>query len=254
MCTYDALPEIKSSMKLMIEEINKAFEGEIEDGDVILINDPFRGNTHIGDIVTACPVFVDGRHLFWSASKAHHMDVGAFIPSSCTASSENVYQEGITIPPVKIVSAGKRREDVIEFFITNVRDRDLVDGDLMAQLGSIETGRRRLIELCEEIGTESVLTYAADVIDYADRRMAETITTIPDGTYHGEGWVDTDGFDTVDIPIKVAVTVDGDGVVVDFDGTGPEAKGGMNGSWSTTLTSGIAPCPCYIIPDRSYNH
>jgi N-methylhydantoinase B len=253
LCMYDALPAHTTSMHLIIEEINRTFAGEIQDGDVILINDPYRGNTHIGDVVTACPVFVEGRHLFWSASKAHHMDVGAFIPSSCTASSENVYQEGITVPPVKIVAGGERREDVIEFFLTNVRYRDLVAGDLMAQLGSIETGRRRLIELCEEIGTENVLTYAAEVMAYADRRMAEMVVAIPDGTYHGEGWVDTDGFQTVDIPIKVAVTVSDDRVLVDFDGTGPEAKGGMNGSWATTLTSGIAPFLFYIDADIPHN-
>ena len=109
---------------------------------MILMNDPYRGNTHIGDVVTATPVFVDGRHLFWSASKAHHMDVGAFIPSSCTASSENVYQEGIIIPPVKIVVRGTAARGRRRLLLSNVRYRDFVEGDLLAQIGSIATGRR----------------------------------------------------------------------------------------------------------------
>lgn len=252
-CMYDALPAHTTSMQLVIQEIERTFGEDLHHGDVILINDPYRGNTHIGDIVTATPVFVDGRHLFWSASKAHHMDVGAFIPSSCTASSENVYQEGITIPPVKIVSRGERREDVIDFFLSNVRYRDLVDGDLLAQMGSIETGRRRLVELCAEFGTDTVLRYVDEVLDYADRRMGEAISAMPDGTYYGEGWIDTDGFQTVDIPIKVAVTVSGDRVKVDFDGCGPEAKGGMNGSRATTLTSGVVPFLYYVDPDIPHN-
>jgi N-methylhydantoinase B len=252
-CMYDALPAHTTSMQLIIQEIDRTFGEHIHDGDVILINDPYRGNTHIGDVVTATPVFVDGCHLFWSASKAHHMDIGAFIPSSCTASSENVYQEGITVPPVKIVSGGAPREDVIDFFLSNVRYRDLVEGDLLAQMGSIETGRQRLVELCAEFGTETVLIYVDEVLAYADRRMGEAIAAMPDGTYHGEGWIDTDGFHTVDIPIKVAVTVAGDRVKVDFDGTGPQAKGGMNGSRATTLTSGVVPFLYYVDPDIPHN-
>ncbi len=223
-CMYDALPAHTTSMQLVLQEIDKAFGEDLHDGDIILTNDPYRGNTHVGDVVTATPVFVDGRHLFWSASKAHHMDVGAFIPSSCTASSENVYQEGITIPPVKIVSRGRRRADVIDFFLSNVRYRELVDGDLLAQMGSIETGRRRLVELCAEFGTDTVLEYVDEVLAYADRRMGQAISAMPDGTYQGEGWIDTDGFQTVDIPIKVAVTIDGDHVAVDFAGAGPKPR------------------------------
>jgi N-methylhydantoinase B len=252
-CMYDALPAQTTSMQMVIQEISRSFGDDIQDGDVILMNDPYRGNTHIGDVVTATPVFVDDRHLFWSASKAHHIDVGAFIPSSCTASSENVFQEGLIIPPVRIVSRGKRQEDVIDFFLSNVRYRDLVEGDLMAQIGSIETGRRRLIELCAEFGTETIVTYVDQVIDYADRRMGEAIEAIPDGTYRGEGWIDTDGFDALDIPIKVAVTVEGDHVSVDFDGTGAQARGGMNGSKATTLTSGVVPFLYFVDPDIPHN-
>jgi N-methylhydantoinase B len=252
-CMYDALPAHTTSMQMIIQEIGRSFGDDIHDGDVILINDPYRGNTHIGDVVTATPVFVDDSHLFWSASKAHHMDIGAFIPSSCTANSENIYQEGITIPPVKIVSRGDRRNDVIDFFLSNVRYRDLVEGDLLAQMGSIETGRKRLVELCAEFGTQTVLTYVDEVLAYADRRMGEAIEAMPDGTYHGEGWVDTDGFETLNIPIKVAVTVSGDRVKVDFDGTGPQAKGGMNGSKATTLTSGVVPFLYYVDPDLPHN-
>jgi N-methylhydantoinase B len=252
-CMYDALPAHTTSMQLVIQEITRTFGPDIHEGDVIMTNDPYRGNTHIGDIVCATPVFVDGCHLFWSASKAHHMDVGAFIPSSCTASSENVYQEGITIPPVKIVARGERRADVIDFFLSNVRYRELVDGDLLAQMGSIETGRKRLTELCVEFGTEVILGYVDEVLAYADRRMGEAIAAMPDGTYHGEGWVDTDGFQTTDIPIKAAVTIAGDRAIVDFDGCGPQAKGGMNGTQATTLSAGVIPFLLMVDPDIPHN-
>ena len=127
----------------MLREIARTFEGEVRDGDVYLCNDPYRFNTHVGDLVTACPVFVGGEHLFWAVTKGHQMDTGAFVPSSVTASSQNVWQEGIQIP-LSSVDAGVLRRDVLDLYLANMRYRELLHGDLLAQLASIETGRRRL--------------------------------------------------------------------------------------------------------------
>jgi N-methylhydantoinase B len=252
-CTYDSIPAHTTSMQLVLEDVAQTFGADIHDGDVILCNDPYRGNTHIGDLVTAAPVFVAGEHLFWSATKAHHMDVGAFVPSSCTAAAENVYQEGITIPPVKIVAAGVQRADVLGLLLANVRYRELVEGDLLAQVGSTERGKQRLIELCDEFGTELVLRHIDEAIDYADRRMGEAIAAMPDGVYRGEGWIDTDGFETVDVPIKATVTIAGEHVTVDYSGTGAQARGGMNGSRATTLTSAVVPFLYFVDPDLPHN-
>ena len=193
---YDALPIHTTSQHIVLSEIARTFADEIEEGDIFACNDPYRGNTHVGDLVTACPVFVGGRHLFWTVTKGHQMDTGAFVPSSVTASARNVWQEGLTIPPIKLYERGKPRADVIDLYLSNMRYRDLLRGDLLAQLGSIEKGRERLVELCKEYGADEVMRYVDAIVDYADRRMAEEIRAMPDGTYEGEGWIDTDGVDT----------------------------------------------------------
>jgi N-methylhydantoinase B len=252
-CMHEANAVHTTSMHIVMAELGRSFAGSIADGDVFLCNDPFRGNTHVGDIVAAAPVFVDGRHLFWSVAKAHHLDVGAFVPSSCTAASRDIWQEGIQIPPVRIQEAGRRRDDVIDLVLSNVRYRELVEGDLMAQLGSIETGRRRLVELCVEHGAGEVVRYVEAILDYADRRMSEAVRAIPDGTYHGESWVDTDGTDVTDIPVRAAVTVGDDVIDVDLSGSGPQARGGMNGTYATTTAAATTPFLLYVDADMPHN-
>jgi N-methylhydantoinase B len=250
----DAIPIHTTSLQLVLEQIARTFEGRIADGDVFLCNSAYHQNTHVGDLVTACPVFVDGEHRMWSVTKGHQMDTGAFVPSSVTAAARNVWQEGLQIPPLKLIDGGKMREDVFALYLANMRMPDLLEGDLIAQLGSIEKGRLRIVELCEQYGVDEVMRYIDAIIDYADRRTSEQIAAMPDGTYHGEGWIDSDGIDVVDIPIKVAVTIDGDAVSVDYAGSGDQAAGGVNGSWATTQAAGAIPFMFYIDPDIPHNH
>ncbi len=253
-CMYDALPIHTTSLHTVLDAITDAFEDDIAPGDVFMANDPYRGNTHIGDLVTAAPVFVDGQHLFWSVTRGHQLDTGAPIPSSIVPAARNVWQEGITIPPVRVIAGGQRRDDVIELYLANVRYRELLEGDLMAQLGSIEKGRQRLVELCAEYSPQTVVAYVDELIDYADRRMGAELREIPDGTYTAVGWVDTDGVESVDIPIMVTVTVAGGRITVDFEGSGPQGAGGVNGSEATSRATAVVPFLCYIAADIPHNH
>jgi N-methylhydantoinase B len=253
-CMVDAIPIHTTSLQLVLQEISQAFKGGIQDGDVYLCNDPFRANTHIGDLVTAAPVFSDGRHLFWAVTKGHQMDTGAFVPSSVTAAAENVWQEGLTIPPLKLQDAGVVRRDLVDLYLANVRYRELLEGDLLAQLGSIEKGRQRLMEFCTEYGADEVERYVEEMIAYADRRMAEAVRSMPDGEYEGEGWIDSDGHETEHIPIQVRVTIDQDRIRVDYRGSGPQARGGVNGSLATAQAAGAIPFLHYIDTDIPHNH
>ena len=250
---YDALPIHTTSLHLVLREIARTFEGEVREGDVYLCNDPYRFNTHVGDLVTACPVFVDGEHLFWAVTKGHQMDTGAFVPSSVTASSQNVWQEGIQIPPLKLVDAGVMRRDVLDLYLANVRYRDLLHGDLLAQLASIEKGRLRLAELTTEYGASDVRFYVDQIMGYADRRMTAEIEAMPDGEYTAEGWIDSDGIDQIDLPIKVRVRIAGDRVEVDFTGSAPQARGGVNGSLATTQATAAIPFLYYVDPTIPHN-
>jgi N-methylhydantoinase B len=253
-CMFDALPIHTTSLHTVLDAITDAFGDDIADGDVFMSNDPYRGNTHIGDLVTACPVFVDGQHLFWSVTRGHQLDTGAPIPSSIVPAARNIWQEGITIPPVRVVAGGVPRSDVIDLYLANVRYPELLEGDLMAQLGSIERGRQRLVELCEEYSVDTVVAYVDELIAYADRRMADELRAIPNGTYTAIGWVDTDGVTATDIPVAVTVTVSDGRVVVDFAGSGPQGAGGVNGSEATARATAVVPFLCYIAADIPHNH
>ncbi len=250
---HDPIPALVTSLELVIDAIEESFGEDINDGDAFLANDPYKGNTHVGDLVIARPVFVEGRLLFWMMIKAHHMDVGAFEPASCTAAARDVYQEGLQIPPLRLVSNEQIHSDLLELVLANVRLRSLVEGDLLAQLGSAERGRRLILEFCEEFGVEMVEAYAEEVIAYSDRRMGTVIESFPDGSYTGSGWVDSDGYSVKDVPIEVTVTVDGERVLVDFEGTGVQAEGGLNGSVATTLTAGRVPFLFFADADIPHN-
>jgi N-methylhydantoinase B len=249
---HDPIPVHVTAMELQIAAIEEMFGADIHDGDAFLANDPYKGNTHVGDIVVARPVFVEGILTFWVMIKAHHADVGAFEPSSCTTAARDVYQEGLQIPPVRIVAAGVPRHDVLELVYANVRLRDVVQGDLLAQIGAAERGHALILEFCEEFGLERAEAYADQVIEYASKRMGSLIESIPDGTYVGNGWVDTDGYDARDIPVSAAVKVEGDRVVVDFE-AGPQAEGGLNGTHATSLAAGRIPFLFLADPDIPHN-
>jgi N-methylhydantoinase B len=253
LCMYDALPVHTTSMQLVLAEIADAFAGEIADGDVFLANAPHRSNTHIGDLVTATPVFIEGRHVFWSVTKGHQMDTGAMEPASVLALARNVWQEGIQIPPLRLVDAGAMRKDVLDLYLANVRYTELVHGDLLAQLGSINKGRQRLLEVCQEYGLDVVERYAEEILAYASRRMVAEIARIPPGRYEGETWVDTDAFERFHIPVKVTVTVTADTITADFSESGAQGDGGMNGSYATSQAAGAVAFLTYVDPEIPHN-
>lgn len=252
-CMLDALPIHTNSMHVVLEEIARVFEGRVYEGDVIACNDPYSGNTHVGDFVTACPVFYKGEHLFWSVTKGHQLDCGAFIPTSTPASAKDVWQEGLTIPPIKFYEKGQPREDVIRLYLANVRWKEWLYGDLMAQLGSIWTGQRRLIGLAKEYGIDELESYIEAIFDYADQRMADEIRKMPNGEYTGETWLDSDGLGTTDIRMRAAVTITDEDVQVDFAGSDPQAPGANNASYGVMQAAAGIPIMCAIDPTIPHN-
>ena len=151
-CMMDALPIHTNSLHVILRSMVNAFEGNVYDGDVIVSNDPYSGNTHVGDFVTACPIFYQGEHRFWAVTKGHQLDCGAYEATSVAPSAKDVWQEALQLPPIKFYEKGEPRQDVINMYLANVRYKDLLYGDLKAQLGSIWTGKRRMTELIDEYG------------------------------------------------------------------------------------------------------
>jgi N-methylhydantoinase B len=249
----DAIPIHTNSMHLVLGEIDDFFGGDINEGDVIVCNDPYRGNTHVGDLVTAHPVFHEGVHMFWTVARGHQLDVGAPVPHSAHGGAENVYQEGVFLPPVKMYEAGKERKDAVEWYLANLRYPELLRGDLMAQFGAIWTGGRRLVELCERYGNEQILSFVEEVLVYAERRTRAEIREMPNGAYTAEGWLDTDGGDATDQRVTVKVTIHDETIDVDFAGSDPAGAYGLNSSFATMQAAGGIPVMMAIDPDIPHN-
>lgn len=202
--------------------------GPLGDGDVALLNDPFRGGTHLPDLTTIRAVHgPDGTLLGYVAARAHHSDVGGIAPGSMPLARE-IVQEGLRIPPVLLVRGGRPQDDVRRMILANVRTPEERAGDLDAQLAALHTGRTRLLDMVERRGAPAVLRAMTDLVDYADRLLEAGLERIPDGTWVGEDALEDDGFGFGPIPIRVAVHVRGGQATVDFTGSSPQVPGGVN--------------------------
>lgn len=197
-------------------------------GDSIILNDPFRGGSHLPDITLVTPIFYGGDLIGWGANRAHHLDVGGTVPGSFYAQARENYQEGLRIPPVKIIKEGRIDEEIMNMILANVRLPKNMRSDLLSQVSANLTARRRLIELVERYGLETVERCMAIEMDNSERRIRSVIAGWPDGRYRAEDSMDNDGITDVPRTVRVTVEVRGDGVVVDFTGTDPQVEGPLN--------------------------
>jgi N-methylhydantoinase B len=223
----DHMPVHLGAMPMSVEAA-LAELGTLRPGDVVCLNDPFRGGTHLPDITLLSGVFTEeGRTLGYVASRAHHSDVGGMSPGSMPLANE-IFQEGLRIPPVLLYAEGKRNEDLWKLMLANVRTPVERAGDLDAQLAALHTGGTRLREIAERRGTEATLQAMAALVTYADRLVEAGIRRIPGGVFRAEDAMESDGFGTGPVPILVALTVDEGRLTIDFTGTSPQVPGGIN--------------------------
>jgi N-methylhydantoinase B len=253
MCVFDGLPVHVHSQPMCLAAMTEFFEGDIGEGDVILANSPYFGTTHIGDLVAVAPVFWEGELVFWAAATGHQMDVGSAYNTSVPVQASDIWKEGFQISPVKLEEGGRLRKDVLELYLGNVRHRDFLYGDLMSQIASVKTGRDRMLELLERWGPDQLKEFGAEVIEYADRRTAAQIAEMPDGTYRSETWVDSDAVGGTNVKVQCALTIDGSDVHIDFAGSGPASRSGVNASWSTCVSSAATPVFTFLDPDIPHN-
>lgn len=211
--------------------------GPLDDGDMVMLNDPFRGGTHLPDITLVAPVYADGAEpAFYVANRAHHADVGGMTSGSMPLST-SIYQEGVIIPPLKIVEKGHIDQKLMAFLLGNVRTPQEREGDFTAQVMANLTGARRCTELVEKYGLETVNLYAAGLSDYAETIIRKTIAAIPDGSYDFEDCLDDDGTGHKDIRIAVRLTIAGDEAVLDFTASDPQTPGCINAVYAITLSA-----------------
>jgi N-methylhydantoinase B/oxoprolinase/acetone carboxylase alpha subunit len=217
-------------------------------GDVVIVNDPFCGGTHLPDITLVQPVYLgsDDAPTFYVANRAHHSDVGGITPGSMPLSN-SIYQEGIRIPPLRLVHQGTVLKDVMDLILANVRTPVEREGDLTAQIASNRTGERRLVAIAEKYGVETVKAYMGHLQDYAERMTREAIKAIPDGEYRFDDCMDDDGHGNGPLPIVVTITVSGDDAHIDFTGTCDQVPGSVNAIYAITL-SAVMYCFRVIVP------
>ncbi len=209
---------------------------DIAPGDVVAVNDPFAGGTHLPDVTLVMPVMKGTRILFYVANRAHHADIGGATPGSMGLATD-IYGEGIRIPPIRLVRGGELDSDTMRLLLANVRGNVERRGDFDAQIGSLKTGATRLLEIVERRGEREASEYAAQLIDYSARLMRHTITSIPDGTYEAEDALDDDGVDDGPVPIKVAVTIKGERATIDFTGSASQVVGAINAVEAITVSA-----------------
>jgi N-methylhydantoinase B len=269
----DHMPVHLGSMPMSVRAAIDQFD--LEPGDVAMLNDPFRGGTHLPDITLVAPVHVrpgnprskakNMRPDFYVASRAHHADIGGAYPGSMGLCRE-IYQEGFRIPPVKIIRAGKMQSDVLALLLSNVRTPQEREGDLGAQIAACHTGARRLDEICRCYGVERAKKAARELLDYSEEMMRAFLDQVPSGTYQAEDFLDDDGISTK--PVKIAVTVKfhaqgrssdpsrsgrrnlpGRAVTVDFTGSDPQVEGSVNAVDAITYSACFYVFRCLLAED-----
>ena len=212
----------------MPEAVAAVMEKEPEPGDVFALNDPYSGGTHLPDITLVSSVAIEDEIIGYAVTRAHHSDVGGMRPGSMPSDSREIYQEGIIIPPVRLVRGGEYVEDVLDLLLANVRTPDLRRGDLRAQIAANQLAETRILELIERRGRETVLAAFEEVISYTERRTREAIRDIPDGEYGAEDFMEGDGITDEDIPVRVKVEIQDDEIIIDFAGTADSVPGNIN--------------------------
>ncbi len=211
---------------------------ELLPGDSILVNDPYGGGTHLPDITLVTPIFLEGepRPAFFAANRAHHADVGGMVPGSMPLSTE-VFQEGIRIPPIKLIVDGKVQPDLLQLILANVRTPREREGDLTAQIAANRTGERRLREVISKYGLPEVVRYSAGLQRYSERMTRHVIAELPDGEYTFTDYMDDDGITPEPVKIQVSVRIRGDEAEIDITGSDPQVRGSVNANFAITMSA-----------------
>ncbi len=208
----------------------------LDPGDIMILNDPYRGGTHLPDITLVTPIYVEGTLFGFTANRAHHADVGGMAPGSMPIALE-LYQEGLILPPIKLAEGGKLNRGVWDMILANVRTPTERAGDLHAQLSANQRGVQRMLELVARYGKEEITAYSQHLLAYTARMTRALIGDLPDGIYQFEDALDDDGLGHDPIPIRVKISIDGQLAVVDFTGSAPQQPGSVNAVYAITLSA-----------------
>jgi N-methylhydantoinase B len=232
------IPVLMGALPYALRSIASKFEGDIEEGDIFILNDPYHGNNHPPDITLAKPVFFEGQIRFWSMCKGHHADVGGGGVAGYNPGARSIWEECIRIPPAKLYLAGKVNQGLLDTILLNVHLPFLVEGDLHCEVGACTKGERSLHALLEKYGPELLDAAIDQIFDASERQMRAVIGEVPNGEFEAERLIDHDGIEKDKmIKVKVTLKVDDDDITFDFTGSDPQAKGYVNSTMPNTASS-----------------
>ena len=252
----ESMPIHLASMLGLVEVVLERYGSDgLLPGDMVISNDPFVGRgSHLPDVAIVSPVFHDGKVVMYLSNIAHHADMGGMSPGSMAGGMTEIYQEGLRIPPIRLLEGGEIVEDVLELILLNVRVPKERRGDYMAQIAANRLGERRCHELLKTWGAANLTAGMDDIVEAAAQRMRAAVGDLPDGVYRFADVMDDDGVGTQDIPIAVEVKVEGENISFDFTGTGPQAKGNINLTMAGLQASVVFALKVLIDPEGPTNH
>src|SRR6056297_527709 len=240
----------------MPEAVAAVSERDPEPGDTFVVNDPFAGGTHLPDVTLVSPLTPDesdGEIVGYAVSRAHHADVGGMSPGSMPAGAREIYQEGLRLPPVRLVAGGEMREDVRDILLANVRTPDERRADLRAQLAANDRAEERVGELLADHGDRLLAAFDA-VIDYSRERVETELADLPDGRYSATDFLEGDGVTDEDVPVEATVELDGSSLAVDFAGTADQVAGNLNAPLAVAKSAVYFVVRCVTDPEIPPNH
>lgn len=259
--TGDTLVQGKSGLPIFVgvmsfavkAVIDKAAEaGDLADGDTYIFNDAHMGGTHLSDMRLVRPYFRDGVLFCYLASVGHWHDVGGAVPGNYNPSATEAFQEAFVLPPVKLIRSGVLQQDIIDILLRNTRLPQSAMGDLNGQLGALDLGCKRLDELLDDYGAETVTAALQALGDRAETLMRGELAQLPDGRWEAEDFLDNDGITDAALPIRVAFEISGDEMALDFEGSAGAAAGPVNIALPTAVATAYVAIK-HIFPDLPAN-
>jgi len=233
-----ALPAQLGVLPTAVKRMVAIFEGKLSDSDVLAVNDPYDGGTHLPDICLIAPIVKDDAVAAYAACIAHHQDIGGKTPGSLPTDSTDIFQEGLRIPPIKLYDKGMRNETAFAFITRNVRLPKVTAGDLGAQLASLHVGKTRLASLLDQHGAKFFRAYMVELLNRAERATRQFIAMIKPGEYSFEDYLDDDGIDRQTlVRIRATVSVKGSDLNIDFTGSSPQLNGPLNADRAALMSA-----------------
>jgi N-methylhydantoinase B len=225
---------------------------DLEPGDVIIVNDPYLGGTHLMDVKMVKPFYYRDRLWCYLSNTGHWPDTGGMVPGGFATKATEIQQEGLRIPPVKLVRRGEVISDIVDMILTNIRVPEERIGDIKAQLGALTVGERRLTALLDRYGADTVEAAIGELKARSEKQMRAYIESVPDGTYRFSSFIDSDGIVNEPLEIALDMTVRGGDIDFDFSRSSPPCKGPLNGVWGATQ-SAVYVAIKHIFPDVPIN-